>query len=131
MRKHGKIIEYALSSLLRRKFRCLSILFMTGSLKIEARNLLGSSADLIVQRLLAGRHDLIPEAYAETIRGIPGVGTVTPRYWGDYYDALTGANDTLLGTDHKESTLELLRGRMPGGMGECAVGAGVSAVRFA
>ena len=145
MRKHGKIIEYALSSLLRRKFRCLailaayaltvailaSILFMTGSLKIEARNLLGSSADLIVQRLLAGRHDLIPEAYAETIRGIPGVGTVTPRYWGYYYDALTGANYTLLGTDHKESTLELLRGRMPGGMGECAVGAGVSAVRFA
>ena len=78
MRKHGKIIEYALSSLLRRKFRCLailaayaltvailaSILFMTGSLKIEARNLLGSSADLIVQ------HEELKNACSASIAGL-------------------------------------------------------------
>jgi hypothetical protein len=145
VRKHGKIVEYALSSLLRRKHRNLailaastlvvailaSILFLTGALRTEARNLLGGSADLIVQRLSAGRHDLIPVAHAETIRGIPGVGTVRPRYWGYYYDPLTKSNYTLLGAGGATGRLDLLRGRMPARRGECAVGAGVSEARFA
>lgn len=144
MTKHLKMIEFALSSLLRRRYRSLaiilayaltvatlaSILFLTSSLKVEARHLLASSADLIVQRLSAGRHDLVPVAHGERIRGIPGVGTVGPRYWGYYYDALTEANYTLLGVDGEGGGLELLSGRMPARSGECAVGAGVAAVRF-
>jgi hypothetical protein len=143
MVRHLKIIDYALSSLFRRKYKSLaiiaaftivvlalaSILFFSASLKLEAAFLLDSAPDLIVQRTVAGRHDLIPAGYAETIRKIPGVGSVSLRYWGYYYDPLTEANYTVLGTGGEVRTLELLGGRLPEAGGECAVGAGVAAVR--
>ena len=143
MTKHIKIIEYALSSLLRRKYKSLaliaaftltvaalaSILFLTTSLKIEASHVLASAPDLIVQKTAAGRHDLIPIEYTKMIRKIPGVGAVSSRYWGYYYDALTEANYTILGAEDGAGTLELLEGRLPVRSGECAVGAGVAEVR--
>lgn len=144
MRKHLRILEYALSSLARRKYRNMalgaaftftvavlaSVLFLTGALKHEASALLQWAPDLIVQRTLAGRHELVPVDYVEKIREIPGVGVVRPRYWGYYYDALTGANYTVLGVGGEGKDLELLEGRLPSGRGECAVGAGVSAARL-
>jgi lipoprotein-releasing system permease protein len=145
MIKHLKIIEYALSAILRRRSKNFlimaafiltvavlsSILFLTDALKNEAAALFDSAPDLIVQRLLAGRHDLIPVGYAEQIGKIPGVGAVHSRYWGYYYDALTKANYTLLGTGGKSGTLQLLSGRLPSKQGECAVGAGVAEARNA
>jgi lipoprotein-releasing system permease protein len=143
MTKHIKIIEYALSSLLRRKNKSLaiiiaftltvtalsSILFLTSSLKFEASYVLASAPDLIVQKNIAGRHDLIPIKYAETIQKIIGVRTVSPRYWGYYYDAMTEANYTLQGTGHSAKTLKLLEGRLPVKESECAVGIGVAEIR--
>lgn len=143
MARHLKILEHALSSLLRRKGKnaaivvvfvltisiLTSILFLTESLKVEAAQLLSSAPDLVVQRLAAGRHELIPRAYAETLRTMPGVGAVHPRVWGYYYDALTESNYTLLGIQRPPEDLELLRGRMPSAPGECAVGAGVAEAR--
>jgi ABC-type lipoprotein release transport system permease subunit len=35
--------------------------------------------------------------YGKVIAGLPGVGAVTPRWWGYYYDVYTDANYTLLG----------------------------------
>lgn len=144
MIRHLKILEYALSSLIRRKFKNLSIiivysltitilasiLFLTHSLKLEASNILLEAPDVIVQKVSAGRHDLIPAEYITKIRGIPGVGTVKPRYWGYYYDALTHSNYTLLGSDSALSGLSLLEGSMPSGSGQCAIGKGVSDVRL-
>ncbi len=141
--RHLKILEYALSSLWRRKYKNLSlilvyaftiavlasILFLTHALKTEASRLLADAPELIVQKLSAGRHDLIPVEYGDRIRELPGVAEVHPRFWGYYYDALVEANYTLLAAESDPSGLEMLEGRFPSGPGECAIGAGVAGVR--
>jgi len=143
MIKHLKIIDYAISSLFRRRYKSLaiitaftivvtalaSILLFSNSLKIEARYVLDSAPDLIVQKIVGGRHDLIPLEYADTIKKIPGVGVVAPRYWGYYYDPLTEANYTVQGTDANAKTLQLLDGRLPSGNDECAIGAGIAEIK--
>jgi len=110
LNRHRNIIDFALSSLLRRKmknfsllavytliiFVIASLLFFVHALKREAALLLSDAPDMVVQRLMAGRNDLIPDSYAEKIRSIPGVRTVTPRLWGYYYDPVFGANYTLM-----------------------------------
>ncbi len=143
MHRHLKILEFALVSLLRRKYKNFSlvaayalivtvlaaILFLTHALKTEARHLLAGAPELIVQKVSAGRHDLIPAGLAREIAGIPGVGTVRPRVWGYYYDALTQANFTLLAADAQPPGLEMLAGRLPAAPGECAIGRGVAEIR--
>jgi lipoprotein-releasing system permease protein len=143
--KHLKILEYALSSLLRRKYRngsliavysliiavLASILFLTYSLRSEASRLLIDTPDIIVQKISAGRHDLIPSEYAAKIRKIAGVGSVEPRQWGYYYDSPSRSNFTVIGMDLELPGLSLLEGRMPSAPGECAIGAGVGNARFA
>ena len=145
MMRHLKILEYALSSLVRRRYKnmailCVytltvsilaSVLFLTHALKREASELLVSAPDLIVQRTVAGRHDFTPPGYALSREKIPGVGQVRPRYWGYYYDALTESNFTVVGVGDEPDSLELLEGRMPASPGECAVGAGGSEIRRA
>jgi len=143
MIKHLKIIDYALTSLFRRQYKSLaiivaftivvtalaSILFFSKSLQIEAAYILESAPDLIVQRTVGGRHDLIPLEYAEQIRKIPGIGAVNERYWGYYYDPLTEANYTIQGTEGKKTTLQLLDGRLPVTIGECAIGVGIAEIK--
>lgn len=143
MIKHFKIMDYALSSLMRRKYKSMaiiiafsvvvtalaSILFFSKSLKLEASYLLDSAPDLIVQRTIGGRHDFIPVEYTKKISKIPGIGDVTPRYWGYYYDALTDANFTVLGVEGEPKSLQLLTGRLPENNMECAIGAGVARIR--
>jgi len=139
-----KLLEYALSALWRRKGKSLailvvytltvaalaSVLFLTQSLRGEAELLLNEAPELVVQRLAAGRHALVPEEYATAIAGIPGVGKVQPRIWGYYYDALTGANYTLSGVRSNLGSLPLVEGRLPTGPEECAVGQGVAETRY-
>ncbi|MEJ2153802.1 MAG: FtsX-like permease family protein [Desulfobacteraceae bacterium] len=143
MQRHRKILEYALSSLLRRKYKNIaliavfsfivavlsSVLFLTHALQTEAENILVEAPELIVQKVAGGRHDLIPVAYTKRIKMIPGIGKVTPRYWGYYYDSLTGGNYTILGVDREIEGLTLLEGDMPIETGECAIGKGVAAAR--
>lgn len=145
MIRHLKILEYALSSLYRRKFKNLaifavyaftvsslaSILFLTQALKTEAAKVLVAAPAMVVQRLSGGRHDLIPTAYVDTIRGLAGVGAVKARVWGYYYDSINKSNYTLLGVEAEQAELELIEGRLPRGPEECAVGAGVSEAQVA
>ncbi|KJR41092.1 membrane protein containing DUF214, permase predicted [Candidatus Magnetoovum chiemensis] len=145
MNRHKKILEYVLSSLLRRKYKNLSlififsviiatlasILFLTHSLRMEAMRVFIGSPDIIVQNLSLGRHELIPIDYMEKIKQMPGVKSVYPRYWGYYYDSLTEANYTVLALSKETGELEMLDGAMPRAHGECAVGKGVSDVRLA
>ena len=65
------------------------------------------------------------------MRDIPGIGSVIPRYWGYYYDSLTGGNYTIIGIDKEITGLKLLDGAIPSKTGECAVGQGISDARFA
>lgn len=110
LEKQKNILDFALSSLLRRKGKNLalfivysgivfflgSIMFYTHALKQEAALLLGSTPEIIVQRVVAGRHDLIPLEYAEKIKKIRGVAEVRGRLWGYYYDPISRANYTLV-----------------------------------
>jgi len=141
--RHLKILEYALGSLLRRRYKNLailvvysftiatlaSILFLTHALKAESTRLLAGAPEVVVQRIAAGRHALVPLTYAGKIRSIPGVGTVTPRYWGYDYDGLTKANYTLMGVDGPPEIPGSLEGRLPEAAGECAIGPGVAKLR--
>jgi ABC-type lipoprotein release transport system permease subunit len=68
---------------------------------------------MVIQRLAAGRHDLIPIDYAGEISGVRGVSAVAPRLWGYYFDAATGANYTLLvppGDDIPAGTISIGEG---------------------
>jgi len=143
MEKHKKILEYTLSSLLRRRYKNLaviavfslivavlySILFLTHSLKKEALAVLSNAPELIIQKVSGGRHDLIPTDYINKIQEIYGVGRIIPRYWGYYYDAVADGNYTLIGVDKGIQRLNFLNGRMPDKRGECAIGKGISDAR--
>ena len=108
--RHRNILDFTLSSLLRRKrknaalvsvytltvFLLASVLFFTHALRKEASILLKEAPEMIVQKFIAGRHELIPVAYGERIRGIRGVNSVRARLWGYYYDPIVGANYTLM-----------------------------------
>ena len=110
LEKQRNILDFALSSLLRRWGRNLallavyssivfflgSVMFFTNALKQEAALLLASTPEIIVQKIVAGRHDLIPLDYAEKIRKIRGVAEVQGRLWGYYYDPISRANYTLI-----------------------------------
>lgn len=111
--RYRNILDFALSSLLRRKGRNLallgvytlvvfviaSLIFFVQALKREARELLVQAPDMVVQRMVAGRHDPIPVAQAEAIRAIRGVEEVHARLWGYYYDPVYGGNLTVMATD--------------------------------
>lgn len=108
--KQRYILDLVLSSMQRRKgknialltiytfvlFLLASVLFSADSLKREAALILRDAPEMTVQRLVAGRQDLIPTHYIDSIRQIRGVQSVEPRLWGYYYDALSGANYTLM-----------------------------------
>jgi ABC-type lipoprotein release transport system permease subunit len=115
LNRHSNILDFALSSLLRRKTKNLSLLvvytlivfviasliFFVQALKREAAQILKEAPDMVVQRMVAGRHDLIPVRYSEKISEIRGVRSVSPRLWGYYYDQVFGANYTLLVPEKK------------------------------
>jgi hypothetical protein len=109
--KQRNILDYTLSSLLRRKgknaalvlvytfivFMLASVMFFTHAIKTEASLVLKNAPEIVVQRFVAGRQALVPAAYAEKIGKIRGVSAVKGRLWGYYYDAVFGgANYTLL-----------------------------------
>src|SRR3989304_4371446 len=99
IKKHRNILDYTLLSLLRRRFKNIgvilvftfvifivgSILFLSYSFKREAQLILKGSPEIVVQRMLAGRHELIPIGFRKDIMEIPGVSSIEPRYWGYYY----------------------------------------------
>ena len=92
MTRHLKILEFALSTLLRHKlknmavvvvytfvvFTLASVLFFSQALKKEANLLFDQTPELIVQRVSAGRHGWIPLSYSRTIANIRGVASVSP-----------------------------------------------------
>ena len=56
-----------------------SVIFFSNAIRKEAQTILAQSPEMLVQRVVAGRHDLIPIAYAQEISQIRGVGAVQPR----------------------------------------------------
>jgi len=108
--RQRNILDFAVSSLLRRRLKNISLLmlytlivalvasliFFVQSLKREAALLLAGAPDIVVQQLMAGRHDLIKTHNRERIAAIPGVTAVAARYWGYYFDPVFEANYTIM-----------------------------------
>ncbi|MFO1372914.1 MAG: ABC transporter permease, partial [Candidatus Competibacteraceae bacterium] len=93
------LLDYTLAALLRRKTRNFglllvytllvflfsSVLLLSQGLRRKAAVLLQDAPEVIVQRLVAGRHDLLPADWLDSLRRIRGVGAVQGRLWGYYY----------------------------------------------
>ncbi|MDA8084846.1 MAG: FtsX-like permease family protein [Nitrospiraceae bacterium] len=77
-------------------FLLTSVLFLTYAIRKEASAVLKDAPEIIVQKLVAGRQDLIPEETAQKLRSIAGVASVRGRLWGYYYDSVFRANYTLM-----------------------------------
>jgi ABC-type lipoprotein release transport system permease subunit len=108
--KQRHLIDFTLASLARRKGRNLGLLLVYGvlvfvlasamlythALRHEAAVILEGSPEVVLQRLVAGRHDLIPPGYLERIGRIRGVQEMRGRLWGYYYDSVVKANYTFM-----------------------------------
>ncbi len=90
-RNTGLFLAYALLV-----FLLASVVLYGDALRREARLLLEDAPELVVQRLTAGRHDLLPEAWREQLQGLRGVQAVEGRLWGYHFDPAVAANYTLL-----------------------------------
>lgn len=77
-------------------FAIASVMLFGDALRREASLLLAEAPEVVVQRLVAGRHDRIPAHYVEKLRGIRGVRRVEGRLWGYHFDPAVGANYTLM-----------------------------------
>jgi ABC-type lipoprotein release transport system permease subunit len=107
------LIDFTLASLSRRKAKNLGLLFIytllvfvlasvalyTHALRTEAQRVLAGSPEIVLQRLVAGRHDLIPPGYLDQIGQnvrLRGVQKQEGRLWGYYYDSVVKANYTFM-----------------------------------
>jgi ABC-type lipoprotein release transport system permease subunit len=110
IQKQQALIDFTLASLARRKlknaglllvytlivFLLASVMLYTSALRHDAAAVLKNSPEVIVQRMVAGRHDLIPPGYLEKLGRIRGVQKKEGRLWGYYYDPVVKANYTLM-----------------------------------
>ena len=108
--KQKYLIDFTISSLARRKVKNLgllliytlivfllaSVMLFTHALRREAALVLAHSPEVIVQRMVAGRHDLIPANYLDKIGNMRGVQKKEGRLWGYYYDPAFKANYTVM-----------------------------------
>lgn len=108
--KQRHLIDFTLASLARRRTKNLGLLLVytllvfvlasvalyTHALRQEAAQVLKQSPEIVLQRMVAGRHDLIPPGYIEKIGRIRGVQTIEGRLWGYYYDPVVKANYTFM-----------------------------------
>jgi len=147
MKRHLRILDHAVATLWLNPLKTLVVLAVYSMLvavllslvlyvdahKREAASLLAVSPEIIVQQLRGGRHELVPVALGNEIRGIRGVGEVTPRVWGYSYDPPTRATFTLWGADSvPHEALEPSPGELDEerGGGRCFVGRGLAELRF-
>ena len=108
--KQRSVLDFTLSSLLRRKAKNISLflvytlvifllgsaMFFTQAMKREASLILKDAPEMVVQRLKMGRYDPIDVDYVNKIKNIRGVTSADVRLWGYYFDSVTGANYTLM-----------------------------------
>lgn len=110
LRRQRYLIDYSLASLARRPgkplallvvyalivFLLASVMLFTQSLRQEAALVLAESPEVVLQRLVAGRHAMISEDHLQRIGRIRGVTTKHGRLWGYHYDPVVRANYTLM-----------------------------------
>jgi ABC-type lipoprotein release transport system permease subunit len=116
LEKQLNILDYALSSLWRRRLKSLSVLLVfaavifllasfqmvTQALSDKAAQVLAYTPEITLQKMSAGRQEAIPLAYREQLAGVFGIRRVVPRIWGYYFDEVRLANYTVMGMDFNE-----------------------------
>ncbi len=131
-RRQAYLIDFTLSSLARRPgknlglllvytlivFLLASVMLFTQSLRSEASLVLAQSPEIIVQRIVAGRHALIPASYLQKMGRIRGVIGRHGRLWGYFYDPAVRANYTLMVPRERELAAD-----------EIVIGAGIARTR--
>lgn len=110
LEKQRHLIDFTLASLARRKTKNLgllvayallvfvlaSLMLFGNALRSEAGYVLAGAPEVVLQRMVAGRHDLIPPGYQERIGRLRGVQKIQGRLWGYYYDPVLKANYTFM-----------------------------------
>ncbi len=103
------LIDYALAAMARRRAQNLGVLtvfavvvfllasmsLMATALRHEAAQVLAGAPEIVLQRMSAGRHDLVPAEWRQRIGRMRGVHRVQLRLWGYYYDPVVAANYTV------------------------------------
>jgi ABC-type lipoprotein release transport system permease subunit len=132
LQRQKYLIDFTLSSLLRRRaknaglllvytlivFVLASVMLFTHALRREAAQVLAGAPEIVVQRMVAGRHDLVPAAYLDRIGELRGVRSKAGRLWGYFYDPAVRANYTLMVPDTN-----------PPMAGEAVIGSGMARAR--
>ncbi|PLX42877.1 MAG: ABC transporter permease [Hyphomicrobiales bacterium] len=132
------LIDFTLSSLLRRKVRNLilfavyavsifvlgSVMLFSHAIRREAAQILASAPEITIQKLVMGRHDLIGQDYLDAVKNIRGVRRAEGRLWGYFYDQASRANYTLMVPPPDDAARALAPG-------ETMIGAGVARARGA
>jgi len=147
LEKQFNILDYALSSLWRRKLKALTVLLvfaavifliasfhlLSQALSEKSRLLLARTPEITVQQMSAGRQEAINLASMEKLKGIFGVRRVAPRVWGYYFDEVHLANYTVMGLDFArmpEGSLPApVKGEIAEAVGQGGVVAGASVVK--
>lgn len=110
LRRQRYLLDYSLAAMARRPgrqigllsvytaivFLLASVMLYTQSLRKEAALVLAGAPEIVLQRLVAGRQDLIPADYLDRIGRIRGVSRIEGRLWGYFYDPVVRANYTLM-----------------------------------
>ncbi|MFA7609950.1 MAG: FtsX-like permease family protein [Sulfurimonas sp.] len=110
------IIEYAINSLLRQKYKTIfiffifsilvfllsSLFFITNSIKHELNSTVDSLPEITIQKIKAGRLIETDINVVDEILQITGVESAVPRVWGYYYFENAGVNFALVGIDEYE-----------------------------
>lgn len=123
------ILEYAINSLLRQKYKTFfvsfilsllvfllsSLFFITNSIKHELQSSVESLPEITVQKIKAGRHYDIDVSAVDAILEITGVESAVARVWGYYYFENAGVNFSIVGLDeyeeqYKKSFTQALKG---------------------
>lgn len=110
LHKQRNLLDFTLSSLSRRRGKTLgmmvvytaivfvlaSVMLFSHAIRREAAVVLAKSPEVLVQRMVAGRHDLIPARHLDAVKGIRGVQSAEGRLWGYLFDPAAAANYTLM-----------------------------------
>ena len=128
LEKQLNILDYALSSLWRRRLKNISIMvvfaaviflvasfhLVTKALTETAGRVLAISPEITIQRMSAGRQEAIPLAYGQRLSELFGIKKTVPRIWGYYFDEVRGANFTVLGVDSEMPLMDQLDNGLSG-----------------
>jgi len=111
LKRQCNLLDYALSSLWRRKGKNLGVfcifsgvIFLFASFQMTTSALTGSAElllahapEILVQRLIAGRQATISLDSVAKLSRVYGIRAMVDRVWGYYYEPHSGANVTVVG----------------------------------